>query len=66
MKIAVKGMKCKGCEKVLEDVLSQQVGVIGVEADFPSSSLSLSFDRTLTSVDELKRVVAALGYKLIQ
>lgn len=66
MEFSVNGMKCVGCEKVIEEGLSKEKGIHKVKADFPSATLFVTYDAGATSVDKIKRAVSGLGYELTE
>jgi len=63
-RFALEGMACPSCAWVAEQVLASQRGVEQVEADFFSGTARVAIDLRLTSADQLRSLLAPLGYRL--
>lgn len=60
--LSVKGMKCGGCAKNVENALKTLPGVSGVAVDLKASKVKVSYEGE-TSVDQMKQKIRDAGYK---
>src|SRR5512133_3422623 len=58
----VGGLQYAGEKAVVEEVLSRRRGVVAVQANPVAQTATVTFDPTLTSVEELARWVEECGY----
>lgn len=58
----VSGMSCGKCVKSVEESLAKVAGVSGVAVDLQDAKVSVTFDSTTTSVDEIKETIEDIGY----
>lgn len=61
----VTGMKCKMCEKNLEDAVKEKYNLKNVKASFKKNELVINTD-TEIDLNELKELVSNTGYTLIK
>ncbi len=60
--MTVKGMKCGGCAKNVENALKALPGVSGVAVDLKGSKVKVSYDGDVP-VDQMKQKIRDAGYK---
>jgi len=63
--IKVEGMGCGGCAETIEKGLKSMDGVSMAKVSFEDKSAKVRFNPISTSIDEMRGVVAGLGYKLL-
>ncbi len=63
IKIKSKGMHCKSCEMLVNDALEETNGVIKSMADSKTNVITVTFDETKTTPEELVKIVKKEGYK---
>ncbi|MFH0836150.1 MAG: sulfite exporter TauE/SafE family protein [Candidatus Micrarchaeota archaeon] len=61
-KMKVKGMRCSGCEKTIEDALKPIDGVESVKVNYTDGTLEVAFDENKTNADRLMQAVSDNGY----
>lgn len=61
----VEGMTCSGCERAIQRMVSNIKGVKDVKADFASSTVSLEYDPSQTTIDDIRAAVTKIGYKFV-
>jgi copper chaperone CopZ len=61
--IAVRGMKCGGCAKNVENALKALPGVLSVAVDLKGAKVKLELDNSKTTVDQAKQKIREAGYK---
>ena len=60
------GMHCASCKALIEDVVSELDGVEKVMVNFATEKMTVEYDVTKTTVDDLKKAVASAGtYQLV-
>ncbi|PWB83063.1 MAG: heavy metal transporter [Methylocystaceae bacterium] len=59
------GMHCHGCERIIELSVRKLPGVRRVEADYPTEKVSVDFDPTSTTVDDIRAAVERQGYRVV-
>jgi copper chaperone CopZ len=62
--IPVKGMKCGGCAKRVEDGLKTLPGVSAAVVDLKGAKVKVSVDESKTTVDQLRQKIKDTGYKV--
>ena len=62
--IDVDGMKCGGCESLIEEKLMSENGVSEAKADHKSGQVKVCFDTRLIAIDEVKELIRAQGYRV--
>ena len=63
--VPVIGMTCAACASSVENVLSKQEGVLECAVNFANESAQIAFDPYLTTPENLKKSLQAVGYDLI-
>jgi copper chaperone CopZ len=61
----VEGMTCSGCERTVSRVVGSLEGVKSSKADLASSTLSVEYDPSKVTIDDIKTVVHNVGYKFV-
>lgn len=61
----VTGMMCAVCAGTIEKTLSGLKGVSSAEVNFATSSVTVSWDKSLITPEEMSRAVTSAGYGLI-
>lgn len=64
-KLKVEGMSCATCAVNIEKSINSMKGIREASVNFSNESVSLSYDKKALSLEEIKKRVEALGYKLI-
>lgn len=60
------GMTCANCARAVEWALTKKVpGVVSVQVNFASETVSITYDPSLTGPEAMARAVEAAGYSLI-
>lgn len=62
--IPVKGMKCGGCAKRVEDGLKTLPGVSEVAVDLKGAKVKVSLDTSKTTVDQVRQKIKETGYSV--
>ena len=60
--LTVKGMKCGGCAKNVENYLKTLKGVSGVAVDLKASTVKVSYEGNV-SLDQMKQKIRDAGYR---
>lgn len=60
----VKGMKCGGCQKRVEDALSALPGVSSVKVDLKRGGVQVAYDGASTTPDQIKKKITEIGYQV--
>jgi mercuric ion transport protein len=61
----VEGMTCSGCERTVGKVVGNLEGVTSSKADLKSSTLSVEYDPSKVTIDQIKDAVNRVGYKFV-
>ncbi|WP_051335758.1 sulfite exporter TauE/SafE family protein [Methylocapsa acidiphila] len=61
--LRARGMHCSGCEHIIEEAARELAGVRKIKADYPTETVSVSFDPSSTTVQEICAVIARKGYR---
>jgi sulfite exporter TauE/SafE/copper chaperone CopZ len=61
--LRTKGMHCPGCEHIIEDAVHQLPGIERVKADYATEAVSILFDPSATSLDEICAAIERKGYR---
>jgi copper chaperone CopZ len=61
--LSVKGMKCGGCAKYVEDAVKPLPGVNSVKVDLKNAEVKVSTDGT-TTPEQVKSAITKAGYKV--
>lgn len=62
---AVLGMMCAGCAANVERRLNQTEGVLSASVNLPARTALIDYDETVTSPDQIKESLSAIGYDLV-
>lgn len=62
--LALEGLHCGDCAVKLETALSRMDGVNQVQVTFSTSKLSIGYDSSQTSLDQIAEVIQKLGYEV--
>lgn len=62
--LKVEGMTCVNCAKAIEISLQKLKGVKRVEVSFELGRVSVDFEEEFLSLEEIKKVIEDLGYKV--
>ncbi|RLA16693.1 MAG: heavy metal transport/detoxification protein [Gammaproteobacteria bacterium] len=60
--ITIKGMMCGGCESIIEEAVSEIEGVLEVKSDYPTGKCQVSFDNSMTSLENIHKIIEQKGY----
>jgi len=61
----IEGMTCTGCEEHIEYVTSQLGGVFITKASYESGNASITFDQSISSLEEVIDAVNETGYTVV-
>ena len=59
------GMTCAACAISVETYLKPQEGIRHVSVNYPNQSVHLEYDKTLISIEDIRRKVKEIGYDLL-
>ena len=59
---AIKGMTCKGCETEVNNEIYKVLGVIDAQTFYDKGTSIVKFDKSKTTVEQLKNAIAKTGY----
>jgi copper chaperone len=62
--IAVKGMKCGGCEVTVREAVGACAGVIAVAPDHKANSVEVEYGEARATLEEIKQVIAGKGFQV--
>jgi len=62
--LTVKGISCEKCAANVQKALKKVEGVSDVQADWEKKVVQLKLDDSKTSLDQVKKVLADLGYEV--
>lgn len=63
IKLSVPTMSCASCPYMVKKAVSAVKGVKGVSATMKDRSATVTFDDEMTSVEEIQKATAGIGYK---
>ena len=58
------GVSCPTCLRTIESAVQRLAGVRGVQTDFSMDQVTVQFDSSAASVEDLERAVASAGYRV--
>lgn len=64
VQLNISGMDCEGCTAHINSELSKVNGVIEANTSYKNANAIVKFDNSKISVDSIKNVVNAIGYKV--
>jgi Cu+-exporting ATPase len=62
VQLTVSGMHCASCAALIEEVLTEQGGLLAAHVDLVTNCAEVTFDDTVTELAVLQSVIAELGY----
>ena len=62
--IKVKGMTCGHCEKAVHDAVTGVNGVTKVSVNLEKGEVKVSYDTSITGIENIKEAILASGYKV--
>ncbi len=62
--IDVEGIKCGGCESIIEEKLNSTDGISEAKADHKSGQVRVNFDSALIELEGLKDIIRTQGYSV--
>jgi Cu+-exporting ATPase len=60
--LAVSGMHCESCAKLVEEVLAEQDGVRAASVDLAEARARVEFDPAQLTLDDLAGAITGAGY----
>ncbi len=60
----IKGMTCTSCEEHVKHAVNELPGVIDATASFESGDATIKFDKSKTSIEDIKSAIDKTGYKV--
>ena len=64
IKFNVLEMVCSGCETIIENALEQAQGIKKIKADYPTASVTVSFDPKKISLGKIQKIIVEKGYPI--
>jgi len=61
--VNVKGMRCAGCEALIEELVEELDGVKKVKADFKKGEVNVVFEEDKAGLEQIKGKIREAGYK---
>lgn len=61
----VEGMTCSGCERTVSKVVGNLEGVTSSKADLKSSTVSVEYDPSKVTIEQIKSAINGVGYKFV-
>lgn len=55
-------MTCESCQKRIEDNVSFEKGVTGLDVDLPKKTVTIEYRKDKTSPEQLKSAIQKMGY----
>lgn len=62
--LGVSGMTCTGCEGHIKHAVNELPGVIEALASYEAATATVKFDKTKSSLEEVKAAINSTGYKV--
>lgn len=62
----IQGMSCASCEMKIENKVKKLNGIIGIKAKFASSSVNVTYNPDVVSLDEISKTIEGIGYNVIR
>ncbi|MDO8725768.1 MAG: heavy metal translocating P-type ATPase [Candidatus Methanoperedens sp.] len=63
--IRIKGMMCGHCEKTVSEAAMSVKGVTKASSDHKKGHVKVSYDISITDIEEIKKAIASSGYQVI-
>ena len=64
VKLNVEGMSCSHCENAVKKAVGALDGVLGVEVDLASKSVTVEYDQDILQIDIIKAAIDDQGYEV--
>ena len=64
--LTISGMRCASCAKVIEATLEEKSGVSAISVNYDSQKAFLEFDHQQTDIEDIKKEIEGLGYKVMK
>ncbi len=64
--MSISGMSCSSCANNIEKNVKEMDGVLSANVNFATEKLTVDIDESKTSIDEVKKMVVNLGYKVVE
>ena len=64
--LAISGMHCASCAKIIETTLEEKSGVNSISVNYDSGKAFLEFNQQETNLNEIKKEIEELGYKILE
>jgi mercuric ion transport protein len=61
----VEGMTCPGCERTVQKVVGNIDGVKSSKADLASSTVSVEYDPSKVTIDNIRSAINKVGHKFV-
>lgn len=65
-KLKVRGMTCSGCERRIEKRLQKINGIIAVKANYGSSIVNVTYDKSVVTIKEIAGTIEQLDYQVVR
>ena len=62
IELSVSGMHCASCAALIEEVLSEQPGLMSAQVDLEAGTASVTFDDGVTDLSTVQAAIVELGY----
>ncbi len=62
VKINTSGMHCESCEQLVQESVLELPGIKKVKASHKKAVVEVSFDKTKTTLDDIKKAIKEAGY----
>lgn len=63
--LQIEGMTCSNCEVIIENALSKIDGIIEIKAKYKSSTVYITYDDNLISLNQIIDHIENIGYEVI-
>ena len=63
--LQIEGMTCSNCEVIIENALSKVDGIIEIKAKYKSSTVYITYDDNLISLNQIIDHIENIGYEVI-
>lgn len=64
--LKIRGMTCNNCEHRIQKKLNDTEGIFEAKVSFAKSSVEITFDPSIITLDEVESIVKTLGYELVE
>jgi Cu+-exporting ATPase len=63
--VKITGMRCASCVKTIEPVIGELPGVKSISVNLVTETAHITFDPSITSLDNIKRTIEDIGYRFL-